>query len=79
MNAQEMKDRMKYLEREIEDAECRLAHTINRKREIERMNANNQAFQRQLTRRYAAEMESAVNAIKGMKAELADLQDASRT
>lgn len=77
MNAQEMKDRMKYLEREIEDAETRLAHTINRKREIERMNANNKAFQRQLTRRYAAEMESAVNAIKGMKAELADLQDAS--
>lgn len=75
MTAQEVKDRIHYLNQEIDEAQRRLAHAINRKRDLQKLNAKNRKFQRQLEKKYAAEIESLVFFLRNSKAELGDLQD----
>lgn len=75
MTMQEMQDRISALNRDIDDAQRRLAHAINRKRDLQKLNAKNRKFQRQLEKKYAAEIESLVFFLRNAKSELDDLQD----
>lgn len=75
MNTQEMKDRIRFLNQEIDEAQRRLAHAINRKRELQALNAKNKSYQRQLEKKYAAEIEALVFYLRNSKSELGDLQD----
>lgn len=75
MRTQEVEDRIRYLTQEIDEAQRRLAHAINRKRDLQKLNAKNRKFQRQLEKKYAAEIESLTGYIRNSKAELGDLQE----
>lgn len=74
MNVQEMKDRIRFLNQEIDDAQRRLAHAINRRRELQKLKARNQKYQRELEKKYAAEIESLVSFLQNSKSELGDLR-----
>lgn len=75
MNIQEMKDRIQFLNQEIDDAQRRLAHAINRRRDLQKLKARNQKYQRELEKKYAAEIESLVSFLQNSKSELGDLRD----
>lgn len=67
--------RIKELEREIPEAEARLAHTINRRREIDAYDAPNREYKRKLLAKYRLEIKSAADRISNLKTELWGLQE----
>lgn len=75
MNKIEIENKIERLNVEIDDAQRRLSHSINRKRELQGMNPRNKQFQRQLEKKYSVEAEAWINTIRGLKTELSDLQD----
>lgn len=70
-----MQNRVRELKGDIDDAQRRLAHIINRRRELQRLKVKNRKYQLQLDKKYAAETEAWINMIRGMKSELEDLQE----
>lgn len=75
MTIQETKDKIKTLNQEIDDAQRRLAHAINRRRDLQKLNAKNPKYQRELEAKYAAEIETMVAFLQSAKSELGDLCD----
>lgn len=75
MNKTEIEIKIERLNKEIDDAQRRLAHTINRRRELQQLDVKNKSYQLQLDGKYAEETESWINTICGLKSELSDLQD----
>lgn len=75
MDKTEIEIKIERLAKEIDDAQRRLAHIINRRRELQRLDARNKSYQLQLDKKYAAETESWINTIRGLKSELKDLED----
>jgi hypothetical protein len=67
--------RLKELEREIPDAEAKLAHMINRRREIDAYDAPNREYKRKLLAKYRLEIKSATERISNLKTELWGLQE----
>lgn len=75
MNKMEIENRIERLNNAINDAQRRLFHLIDCKRELQGMNTQNKQFQRQLENKYSVEAEALINTIRGLKAELGNLQD----
>lgn len=67
--------RLKELEREIPDAEAKLVHMINRRREIDAYDAPNREYKRKLLAKYRLEIKSANERISNLKTELWGLQE----
>ena len=67
--------RIKELESLIPEAECRLAHMLNRHKEIEACKAPNIAYKRKLIQRYKADIKSLTDQIANYKMEYWDLQE----
>lgn len=67
--------RLKELEREIPEAEARLAHMINRRREIDAYDAPNREYKRKLLAKYRLEIKGATERISNLKTELWGLQE----
>lgn len=75
MTAQEIRDRMQFLQREIPRAEEALSHKINRRMELKTRPAKNEAFRKKLLQRYRLEIIHDTDYINNLKTELWGLQE----
>ena len=67
--------RIKELEREIPEAKARLAHMINRRREIDAYDAPNREYKRKLLAKYRLEIKHMTDLINNLNTELWGLQE----
>lgn len=75
MGKYDVAKRIHELNRDIPDAKARLAHIINRRREIEAYDAPNREYKRKLLGKYKLEIRHMTDTIKNLNIELWGLQE----
>lgn len=75
MATYETAKRINELEREIPEAKARLAHMVNRRREIDAYDAANKEYKRKLLAKYKLEIKHTTDLISNLNVELWGLRE----